>query len=113
MYPCLFPSVLCKFILTVLGRKHRQLLVDAGMPNAFINDPQPTKAMWDAVQDMHPKTLSCCFVLETSNRLRNPLVILRDLLEVVMESGAPKAPLHLKIVAMHEDLREQGQDTII
>ena len=65
------------------------------------------------LQDMHPKTLSCCFVLETSNRLCNPLVVLRDLLEVVSDNGAPKAPLHLKIMAMHEDLREQGQDTII
>ena len=108
-----FLSVLCKYIRTVLGEEHRQRLVDAGTPNAFINEPQPTKAMWDAVQDMHPKTLSCCFVLETSNRLRNPLVVLRDLLEVVMESGAPKAPLHLKILAMHEDFHEQGQDLII
>ena len=62
---------------------------------------------------MHHKTLSACFVLETSTRLKNPLVLFRDLLEVVSDSGAPKAPLHLKIVAMHEDFREQGQDLII
>ena len=108
-----FLSMLCKFIRTVLGEEHRQALVDMGTLNAFINDPQPTKAMYDAVQDMHPKTLSACFVLETSNRLTNPLVVFRDLLDVVMESGAPKAPLHLKIVAMHENLRAEGQDTII
>ena len=104
--------MLCKFIRTVLGEEHRQVLIDMGTPNAFINDPQPTKAMYDAVQDMHPKTLSCCFVLEPSTRV-NTLVILRDLLEVVMESGARDAPLHLKILAMHEDFREAGQDLII
>ena len=73
-----FLSVFSKYIRTVLGKEHRQRLVDGGTPNAFINDPQPTKAMWDAVEDMHPKTLRCSFVLETSNRLRNPLVVLRD-----------------------------------
>ena len=61
---------------------------------------------------MHPKTLSACFVLESSTRVNN-LVVLRDLLEVVMESGARDAPLHLKILAMHEDFRERGQDLII
>ena len=34
-------------------------------------------------------------------------------MEVVSDSGAPKAPLHLKIVAMHEDFHEKGQDLII
>ena len=107
-----FLSMLCKFIRTALGEEHKQALIDMGTPNAFISDPQPTKAMWDAVQDMHPKTLSACFVLETSTRLKNPLVVFRDLLEVVSDSGAPKAPLHLKIVAMHEDFHEEGQDLI-
>ena len=87
-----------------------QRLVDAGTPNAFINDPQPTKEKYYAVQDMHPKTLSVCFVLETSTRLKNPLIVYRDLMEVVMESGAPNAALHLKIVAMHED-RIKGNET--
>ena len=93
-----FLSMLCKFIRNVLGEENMQRLVDAGTPNAFINDPQPTKEMYDAVQDMHPKTLSVCFVLETSTRLRNTLIVYRNLMEVVMESGAPNAALHLKIV---------------
>ena len=85
-----FLSMLCKFIRTVLGEEHMQALVDMGTPNSFINDPQPTKDMWDAVQDMHPKTLSCCFVLEPSARV-NTLVLLRDMLDEVMESGARDA----------------------
>ena len=63
---------------------------------------------------MHPKALSVCFVLETSPQLKNQLVAYSDLMEVVMESGAPNAALHLKIVAMHEDrIREGVEDTII
>ena len=31
--------------------------------NAFISNPQPTKAMYDAVQEMHPKTFIICFLL--------------------------------------------------
>ena len=113
-----FLSMLCKFICNVLGEEHMQRLVDAGTPNAFINDPQPTKETYDAVQDMHPKTRSVCFVLETSTRLKNPLIVYRDLMEVVMESGAPNgwanAALNLKIVAMHEDRISEGvEDTII
>ena len=90
-----------------------QRFIDAGTPNAFISDPQPTKAMHDAVQDMHPKILSACFVIETSTRLKTPLVVYRDLMVVVMESGAPNAALNLKIVAMHEDSIREGEDTII
>ena len=62
-------------------------LVDAGTPNAFINDPQPTKAMYDAVQDMHPKTLSASFVLETSTRLKNSFVIFRRRLPRLIGGG--------------------------
>ena len=42
--------------------------------------------------------------------MKNPLVVYRDLMEVVMESGAPNAALHLKIVAMHEDRIREGED---
>ena len=104
-----FLSMLCKFIRTVLGEEHMQALVDMGTPNAFINDPQPTKDMWDAVQDMHPKTLSCCFVLEPSARV-DTLGILRDMLDEVMKCGARDTPLHLKILAMHEDTMAAGEE---
>ena len=107
-----FLSMLCKFIRTALGEEHKQALIDMGTPNAFISDPQPTKAMWDAVQDMHAKTLSCCFVLEPRNGL-DTLELLRDMLAEVMESGAPKAPLHLKILAKHEDNKAKGEEFIL
>ena len=107
-----FMSMLCKFIRTALGEEHKQALIDMGTPNAFISDPQPTKAMWDAVQDMHPKTLSCCFVLEARNGLESQ-ALLRAMLEEVMVSGAPKAPLHLKILAKHEDNKAAGEDFIL
>ena len=107
-----FLSMLCKFIRTVLGDEHKQALINMGTPNAVICDPQPTKAMWDAVQDIHPKTLSCCFVLEQSTRVET-LVLLRDMLQEVMESGARDAPLHLKILAKHEDNMAAGEEFIL
>ena len=107
-----FLSMLCKFIRTALGEEHKQALIDMGTPNAFISDPQPTKAMWDAVQDMHPKTLSCCFVLEPSARV-DTLGILRDMLDEVTKCGARDTPLHLKILAMHEDTMSAGEQYTI
>ena len=107
-----FLSMLCKFIRTALGEEHKQALIDMGTPNAFISDPQPTKAMWDAVQDMHAKTLSCCFVLEPSARV-DTLGILRDMLDEVMKCGARDTPLHLKILAMHEDTISAGEQYTI
>ena len=108
-----FLGALCKFIHTVLGEEHMQRLIDAGTPNAYISDPQPKKAMYDAVQEIHLKTLSACFLIETSNRLKFPEIIYRDLMEVVMESEIPNAFLHLKIVAAHEDRIREGADTIL
>ena len=69
----------------------------AGDPNAFIRAPKPTKEMYDAVQDMHPKTLSMCFIVmaSSSTSKRNIDVIYRDMMETVMESGRPRSPLHL------------------
>ena len=79
--------------------------------NAFIREPQPTKEMYDAVQNMHPKTLSACFIImaSTSTSKRNVDIIYRDMMEQVMESGRPRAPLHLKVLAYHHDLVAQGE----
>ena len=83
----------------------------AGDPNAFIRAPKPTKEMYDAVQDMHPKTLSACVIVlaSSSTSKRNVDIIYRDMMEQVMESGRPRAPLHLKVLAYHHDLAEQGE----
>ena len=60
---------------------------------------------------MHPKTLSMCFIVmaSSSTSKRNVDVIYRDMMETVMESGRPRAPLHLKVLAYHYDLTEQGE----
>ena len=51
----------------------------AGNANAFMCEPQPTKEMYDAVQDMHPKTLSACFIIATSASKRKPEIIYSDM----------------------------------
>ena len=43
--------------------------------------------------------------------MKNPEIIYRDLMEVVMESGTPNAALHLKIAVAHEDRIREGVDT--
>ena len=60
-------GVLCHYIRTYLGEEHMQRLLDmGGNGNAFIRTPIPTKEMWYSVQSAHIKTLSCCFVIESS-----------------------------------------------
>ena len=83
----------------------------AGNANAFIREPKPTEEMYDAVQNMHPKTFSSCFIIitSTSTSKRNVDIKYRDMMEQVMESGRPRAPLHLKVLAYHHYLAEQGE----
>ncbi len=64
--------------------------------------------MYDAVQDVHPKTLGACFVLSTATSKANPDVLFRDMLRSVSESGTGKSQLHLKIVAYHDDRLCEG-----
>ena len=106
-----FIGTLCKFIRTELGEEHMNRLRKAGNANAFNRKPKPTKEMHDAVQDMHPKTLSAYFIImaSPSTSKRNVDIIHRDMMEQVMESGRPRAPLHLKVLAYHHDLAEQGE----
>ena len=105
-----FIGALCKFIRTQLGEEHIERLRKACNANAFIREPKPTKEMYDAVQNMHPKTLSACFIImaSTSTSKRNVDIIYRGMMEQVMESGHPRALLHLKVLAYHHDLAAQG-----
>ena len=103
-----FIAGLCKFIRTQLGEEHMESLRKCSDANAFITDPQPTKEMYDAVQVLQdmphdPKTLSACFIIATFTSKRNADIIYRDMMEQVMESGRPRAPLHLKVLAYHHD----------
>jgi hypothetical protein len=42
------------------SEKHEQKLIDAGRPGRFISNPEVTKREWDAISDLHPKTLILC-----------------------------------------------------
>ena len=83
-------------------------LSKAGDANAFITDPKPTKEMYDVVQDMHPKTLSGCFIIETYTKC-NADILYRDMVEVVMKSGHPRAPLNLKVLPYHRNRVGAGE----
>ena len=63
-------------------------------------------SLYDAVQNMHPKTISACFIImaSPSTSKHNVDIIYRDMMEQVMESGRPRAPLHLKVLAYPYDL---------
>ena len=41
------------------SEKQEQKLIDAGRPGRFISNPEVTKE-WDAISDLHPKTLTLC-----------------------------------------------------
>ena len=103
-----FIGALCKFIRRQLGEEHRDRLRREGDCNAFIRNPTATKSMFDAVQAVHPKTLSACFVMSTATSKANPDVLFRDMVRSVMESGTAKSPLRLKIVAYHDDRLREG-----
>jgi hypothetical protein len=81
-------------------------LSDAGHPNSFIYIPVSTKEMWDAEQERHPMTLSCCLMVETSKE--NGVVTYRDLMEVVMECRQHATLLHLKVVIFYHDSKREG-----
>ena len=70
-----FIGALCKFIRTQLGEEHLHRMMKDGHSNHFIREPQETKEMYDAVQAMHPKTLSACFIVATSTSKRDPELI--------------------------------------
>lgn len=98
-----FLCALCTFIRSQLGEEHRCRLRIAGHPNAFIREPKATKEMYDAVQDMHPKTLSTCWILATSTTKTNPELKFRDMVHWVSDSVPRNAPLHRRILAYHGD----------
>ena len=85
-----FIGALCKFIRRKLGEEHRNRLLKDGDGNAFIRNPTATKQMYDAVQEVYPKTLSACLVMATSTSKAHPNVLFRDMMRSVMESGTAK-----------------------
>ena len=64
-----------------------QHLLVSGNSNTFIRDPVLMKAMYDAVEDMQPKTLSSCFLLETNSRGPCSEIIYRDMMDKFLSVG--------------------------
>jgi hypothetical protein len=107
-----FLGALCHYIRTYLGEEHMQRILDiGGNGNAFIHAPIPTKDMWDGVQSAHIKTLSCCFVIESSSKRGNVPIIFREIMQEVMESRPVTMPLHLRMAAWHDDQMRSGSGT--
>ena len=63
--------------------------------------------MYFAVQAMHPK-LSAYWILAVYTSKLNPESLFRDMMKVVMKSGHPGVPLHLKVLAYHGDRVRAG-----
>ena len=65
-----FLGALFHFIKEI-GKEHRAHLIKEGTPNAFITTPVISKAIFDLMQDMHPKTLVCTSLLSTLGKDTN------------------------------------------
>ncbi len=50
-----------------LGAEHEIFLKEQGTPGGFTGDPVPSKALWDVMQSVHPKMLSCSIVMVGRN----------------------------------------------
>ena len=93
-------SALCKFIRRLLGEERMQRMRQEGGAKAFIRETKATKEIYhdDAVQAMHSKTLSACWILATCTSKHNPEILFCNMMEVVMESRTRRAPLNLKVL---------------
>ena len=103
-----FIGALVHFI-RCLGAEHENFLKEQGTPGAFTRDPVPSKALWDVVQGVHLKTLSCSIVTVAQHGMADA-----DWLETcdsVLVAGFEDAPLHLRLVAWHEDIASSGEPT--
>ena len=85
-----------------LGEEHEEFLEKEAMPNLFLCEPVFHKFIWDAVQDVHPKTLVCSFIFVRGGKVTS---IERDFtarVQAIYDQG--DAPLHLKIEVWHESV---------
>jgi hypothetical protein len=92
-----------------LGAEHENFLKEQGTPGGFTRNPVPSKALWDVVQSVHPKTLSCSIVTVGRHEMADA-----DWLETcdrVLDAGFEDAALHLRLVAWHEDNVSSGEPT--
>jgi hypothetical protein len=85
-----------------LGEEHEEFLENQGTPNSFVCEPVMHKLIWDELQDVHPKTLVCSFVIRKNRDLVREFV---DRVEEIYSLCDPRTPLHLKIEAWHSNAR--------
>jgi hypothetical protein len=83
-------------IRRAFGEEHQKLIRDSGFQNAFICQPIVIKAMWDAMQDRHQHTLSCCIVV--TGLKKNANTNFSAVITELMQCWDAKIPLHLKLV---------------
>ena len=63
-----FTSQLVQYVRTA-SEDHEQKLIKQGRPNAFVREPSPVKADWDALQNMHPKAMVCSMPLGVGRKM--------------------------------------------
>jgi hypothetical protein len=85
-----------------LGVEHAAFLCRQGQPNLFPSVPTPLKSMYDLMQEAHPKTLSCSVIAKGRHDASKKFMRLAGTIDAAGEKGAP---LHLKIKAMHDDVK--------
>ena len=89
-----------------LGKEHKTHLINCNTPNAFIRTPVISKAIFDLMQDVHPKTLICTLLLTATGR--EPEKKFFDRMQEIMALCEDKTPLHLKIRAWHTNNKRLG-----
>ena len=80
-----------------LSKEHKSRLIKMGTHDAFISKPVIGKAIFDLMQDLHPKTLVCTLLLETSGKDTSRKFFER--VHQIMVLCEDRTPLHLKIQA--------------
>jgi hypothetical protein len=106
-----FAAYVQELVVRYLRKEHEDHLASCGPcghPNAFICEPILHKSMWDAQQDMHPKTLACTFIL-TGNGKKLESKFAERVLEI-SGIGETNAPLHIKrsLAPRQPDQRDQS-----
>ena len=85
-----------------LGEEHKEFLLSQGTPQRFPTIPQFDKEIWTRMQEVHPKTLSCCYIVSGRGGGKLPMEF-AVVAQNILDTGDMDTPLHLKIRAWHCD----------
>ena len=89
-----------------IGKEHMEHLIKTGAPNAFKRSPVISQAIFDLMQDMHPKTLACTMLLDTTGKEKDKKFFER--VHQIMALCEGTTPIHLKIQAWHRNNKKFG-----